>query len=244
MYVAHNLWSFPLWAALLFGVTVCAFAGYLLELMLYRPLFKHNASSGAVLVASLGSFIVIENLLAIIFGDDLLTFSNTLASRVTLGPVAISSVQVVQLIAGLMVIILLWVAFKRFLLFKAVWAMGDEPDLIPVLGLPLMQYRALIFILSAILGGFAGCLVAIDVGIEPHMGMTYLLAAAVAVLAGGVDSYFGWIAGGFILALLQSLVVWKFSSHWIDLATFSILISMLLLRPQGVISQEKRLEEK
>ena len=35
MHVAHNLWSFPLWTALLFGVTVCAFAGYLLELMLY-----------------------------------------------------------------------------------------------------------------------------------------------------------------------------------------------------------------
>ena len=58
MYVAHNLWGFPLWAALLFGVTMCAFAGYLLELMLYRPLFKYKAGSEAVLVASLGSFIV------------------------------------------------------------------------------------------------------------------------------------------------------------------------------------------
>lgn len=244
MYVAHIFWDIPLWIAFLFGVTVCAFSGYLLELMLYRPLFRHKASSGAVLVASLGSFIVIENLLAIFFGDDLLTFSNTLAFRITARSVAISIVQAVQLIISLVIIIVLWIAFKRFLLFKVIWAMGDEPELISVLGLPLMHYRAFIFILSAILGGSAGCLVAIDVGIEPHMGMTYLLAAAVAVLTGGVNSYLGWIAGGFILSLLQSLVMWKFSSHWIDLATFSILISILLFRPQGVVSQEKRLEEK
>jgi len=76
--------------------------------------------------------------------------------------------------------------------FKIIWAMGDEPGLVPVLGLPLMRYRALVFALSAGLARLAGGLIAIDVGIDPHMGMSYLLIAAVAVLVGGIDQYSGY----------------------------------------------------
>jgi branched-chain amino acid transport system permease protein len=242
-YAASAWLRVPVWLALLLGVAVGALAGSLAERVLYRPFFRRKASPAAVMVASLGAFIIIENGLAILFGNATRTVDRGLATLFTLGPVSLTSIQMLQLVVSTVALIALAVAIQRVQVFKAIWAMGDEPGLISVLGLPLMRYRGVVFTLSAGLGGLAGCLIGLDFGVNPHMGMSYLLIAAVAVLAGGIDRYEGWILGGFTLALLQSLMVWKFSPEWTDLVTFAVLIGVLLFRPQGILGLKRRLEE-
>lgn len=242
-YTANTWLGVPIWLAVILSVVVGAGSGYLIDLCLYRPLFRRNASGGAVIVASLGAFIIIENVLAMGFGNELKTLDRGLAERITLGPVSLTSIQVYQFLAATTALIVVSIAIKRMRVFKIIWAMGDEQGLIPVLGLPLMRYRGLVFMLSAGLAGLAGGLIAVDVGIDPHMGMSYLLIAVVAVLAGGIDRYSGWILGGLVLALLQSLMVWKFSAQWMDLVTFAVLIGVLVFRPQGMLGLKKRLEE-
>jgi branched-chain amino acid transport system permease protein len=78
---------------------------------------------------------------------------------------------------------------------------------------------------------------------DVHAGMSYLLLAAVAVLAGGISRMEGWVLGGFLLALLQSLVVWKFSAKWMDLVAFVLLLVVLLFRREGLTGIRKRTEE-
>lgn len=241
---AANVWlKAPIWLAFSLGIAAGALAGYATERLLYRPFYHRKATPSVVMVASLGAYIVIVNILSILFGSEVRIIERGIASRLTLGPVSLTSVQLVQFGLGSVVLLALIVAIQRVKVFKAIWAMGDEPGLIPVLGLPLMRYRNLVFILSAGLGGVAGCLIGLDVGIDPHMGMSYLLIGAVAVLAGGIDRYGGWILGGLLLALLQSAVIWKFSARWMDLVTFAVLIAVLMFRPQGILGLQKRLEE-
>lgn len=241
---ASAVWlKLPAWLALPVGIAVGVCAGYLAELLLYRPFYRHKATPAAVMVASLGAFIIIENSLALLFGNEIRTIERGLATRIVFGPVGLTSIQLLQFLVCLAVLAGLIVGIQRVKVFKAIWAMGDEPGLIPVLGLPLMRYRTVVFCLSAGLSGVVGCLIGLDVGVDPHMGMSYLLIAAVAVLAGGIDRYAGWISGGFILALLQSVMVWKFSAKWMDLVTFVVLIGVLMFRPQGLLGLRKRLEE-
>jgi len=242
-YAAHTWLDLSIWFASLLGVFAGAIAGYLSELWLYRPLFRNHVSGGAVIVASLGAFIIIENVLAMIFGNELKITEQGLTTQFTFGSVRMASIQLIQFGVATVVLIGFGIAIKRVRTFKVIWAMGDEPELIPVLGLPLMRYRAIVLALSGAISGIAGCLIAADVGIDPHMGMSYLLIAAVAVLAGGIDRYLGWVFGGILLALLQSIMVWKFPAQWMDLVTFSVLIGVLLFRPQGLLGTQKRLEE-
>nr|VFK24678.1 MAG: amino acid/amide ABC transporter membrane protein 1, HAAT family [Candidatus Kentron sp. MB]VFK27032.1 MAG: amino acid/amide ABC transporter membrane protein 1, HAAT family [Candidatus Kentron sp. MB]VFK74931.1 MAG: amino acid/amide ABC transporter membrane protein 1, HAAT family [Candidatus Kentron sp. MB] len=239
-----NVWlSAPIWLAVILGVAAGAVSGYLIELVLYRPFFRRNVSGGAVIVASLGAFIIIENLLAMGFGSELKTMGRELAKRFVLGPVSLTNIQIIQFLVATAALAVVSVILKKIRMFKIIWAMGDEPGLAPVLGLPLMGYRALVFSFSAGLAGLAGGLIVVDVGVDPHMGLSYLLVAAVAVLAGGIDRFRGWVLGGVSLALLQSLMVWQFSAQWMDLVTFSVLIGILLFRPQGMLGLRKRLEE-
>lgn len=239
----HAWLGASIWLAVALGVAVAGVAGYGVERLLYRPLYRRNTSGGAVIVASLGAYIIVQNVVALLFGNEIKAFDRGLAERFVFGPVGLTSVQLTQLFIALLVLGLFAFAVRRLRSFKIIWAMGDEPGLVPVLGLPLMRYRTLVFVTSGVLAGLAGGLIAIDTGIDPHMGMSYLLVAAVAVLAGGIDRLSGWVLGAVVLALLQSLVVWQFSAQWMDLVTFSVLIAILAFRPQGILGLRKRLEE-
>jgi branched-chain amino acid transport system permease protein len=233
----------PVWLAIILGIVAGLLTGYATERLLYRPFALRRASPAAVLVASLGAYIILENVLAMIFGNDTRFMRHGPAGQLRFGLIGLADIQALQLIISVITLIALATAIKRAKVFRAVWAMGDEPGLIPVLGLPVMRYRTLVFTLSAGLGGLAGCLIGLDVGVNPHMGMSYLLIAVVAVLTGGIDRYIGWIIGGFALAILQGVMVWRLPTKWTDLVTFVVLIGVLLFRPQGLLGQGRRLEE-
>lgn len=182
-------------------------------------------------------------MIAILFGNEIKTISRGIARAYRLGPVILTEIQLLQFVVGCLVVAGIWAATRRIQVFRALWAMGDEPELVAVLGMPLLRLRSLVLGLSSVCVATSACLISMDVGMDPHMGMSYLLIAAVAVIAGGVDSYRGWIVGGVVLALLRSLAVWSFSTRWVDLVTFAFLIAILLLRPQGLLGTRRRLEE-
>lgn len=233
----HPAIAFPL--TLLFG----AGTGWLMETSFYGPFQQRHASSGSVFVGSLGMFIALENLVAMIFGNELQTVSRGVARTLRVGPVLLTELQLLEFGLGAIVVLVVWILVCKLRVFKALWAMGDQPELIAVLGLPVHQLRRLAMVGSGTIVAVPACLVCFDIGADPHSGMSYLLVAAVAVLVGGGNSYSGWVWGGVLLAVLQSLAMWKLSARWMDLATFSLLIVMLVFRPRGLLDQSKRLEE-
>ena len=242
-YVFASLLHIPVLISGLISVLLTAFLGFLIEKGVYLPFYKKRAGSGVVLIASLGLFIVMENLVAMVFGNEVKVVAKGIEPSFNIGPVVLTRVQLVELISGILAMGGFWWVIRKMKVFKAIWAMGDEPELVPVMGIPLFRLRALVFALSSAFAALVACMVSWDVGLDPHMGMSYLLIAVVAVIFGGIDSYAGWVIGALVLAELQSLAVWKFSARWMDLITFALLVLILLTRPQGLLGAKKRLEE-
>lgn len=231
------------WLAGVITVAASAALGWLIEVAFYRLFFKRRAASGAILIASMGVLVMLENTMALIFGNELQTVPRGMAAVVRIGDLRLTSLQLWSAGIGLVAVAGLWFLVRRLRTFKALWAMGDQPDLIPVLGLPLYRLRAMALAMGTGMAAIPACAITLDIGIDPFVGMSYLLIATVAVLVGGVDSYRGWVLGAAVLAILQSLVVWKFSARWMDLVTFSLLVAMLMFRPQGLVQNLKRAEE-
>jgi branched-chain amino acid transport system permease protein len=191
----------------------------------------------------LGILIVIENVIAMVFGNESLNIPRNNAWSVNLGPITLSDMQILPFAIGFIIVAILWVSVRRLRIFRALWAIGDQPELISALGLPLFFLRGLALMLSTILTAIPASLLCLDGRADPHIGMEYLLIAAVAVLVGGMNSYVGWVSGAVALAVLKSLVVWKFSSQWTDLVTFTLLVGILLFRPRGLLESTKRIED-
>lgn len=230
------------WTAGVVTVGLGALAGWMMETGFYGPFFRRGTSAGAVMVASLGLGLVIENALALIYGNEVRAIPRGLAESVTLGPVRLTTIQVVQLFVCDAVLVTL-AAASRLRFFRVVQAMGENAELLQVHGWRLARYRGMVFALSGALAAVPACLIMVDVGMDVHVGLSYLLLAAVAVLAGGVARRSGWVLGGVLLATLQSLVVWQFSAKWMDLVAFALLVAMLLFRREGLLGVHKRVEE-
>ena len=232
-----------LWMAVCGAILFSVLFAWLIEFAVYRSFFNKRCSGGVLMIASLGILIVTENLIAMLFGNEVKAVSNELEPSVVLGNLRFTRIQLIQFFGGVSLFAAVGILVSKLRLFKAVWAMGDQPELIPVLGLPLGKLRLLVMALGGIMTAVPAILISYDIGMDPHVGMHYLLLASVAVFFGGVDRYWAWGVGALTLCVLQSLTVWLFSAKWIDLVTFGILICVLLFRPQGLFGMRKRLEE-
>lgn len=242
-YIAYSIIKTGDIPALLLGIVGAAVIGVIIEIGIYKPLYRKKSTSGVLLISSLGMYIIIVNIIALIFGNEVKILRTGIEESFTFGEFILTRIQVTQLIGGIILLILLLLLFRKLKYFKAIWAMGEEPGLVQTLGIPIWNLRRSVFIISSALVAVASILTAFDVGIDPHVGMSAFLMGAVAVLVGGKDNPIGWVLSALIIAEIQSIVIWKFSARWNDAITFGILILVLLIRPQGIFSREKRVEE-
>lgn len=234
--------GFPWWIAGIATVAAGALTGWGMEAWFYGPLRRSGAASGAAMVASLGLGIVIENLLVLFWGNEIRAIPRNVDAVMLFGEVRVSNMQAAQLVICSIVLAGL-AAAGRSEFFRIVRAMGENAGLLQVLGHPLPRYRSLVFALSGALTAVPACLFMLDVGTDANAGMSWLLIAVIAVLTGGVAHMQGWVLGALLLALLQSLVVWRFSARWMDLVAFALLIVVLLFRPEGLVGVRRRAEE-
>lgn len=234
-------WSLPI--AVFSALFITVIVGLISEEAVYYPFYKRKASSSVVIIASLGIYIFIANVIALFYGNETKIVFSGISKSYSAGDLIVTKMQVIQFIVAVLALTGTWLFLRRQRYGQMIKALANNPLLAEVLGMDIRNIRRLIFGLGSLLAGIAAILVASDVGIDPWVGMSMLLAGAVAMIVGGVDKWEGAILGGFLLGLIQAVAIWKFSARWQNTVTFIVLILFLLFRPQGILGEKKRLEE-
>lgn len=231
------------WAtAITVTVLVSSGLSLLIEWANHAPLARKEASEAAHLITSLGIYIIIVQAVAITWGSRTKTLPTSLASTTHIAEVIVTEPQwVVVGVASALIL-----SFSAFLMYSDIGlrlrALADNPAQFALLGYNINSHRLLAFGLS---GGFAAAsslVTAYDVGFDPYVGLQAVLLAMVAVIIGGRGSFAGPVVGALILGVLRAGVVWYFSAHWQEAVTFALLAVFLLLRPQGLLGRETRIE--
>lgn len=228
--------------ALIISLIFSMLFGILIDYSIYQPLSKKNISSAAFMISSFGVYLFTVNLIALLFGNETKVLNPGIEKTYTFGEIILTRIQIISFFS-FVVILVLYLIFRRTKFGKLIIAYSNNPKLIEVLGYNSNLIKTVIFAIGSILAGISANLSALDVGIDPNIGMNALLVAAVSVIIGGVKIFEGAIIGGILIGLLQSLVVYQFSARWMDATTFLLLIIFLLLRPQGILGKKIRIEE-
>jgi branched-chain amino acid transport system permease protein len=246
-YLLFALWTqykIPLGIALIIASILTILLGILIDIHVYQPLLRQNSSFLIVMISSLAVYIITVNIIVLIFGNEIKVLRSGVATTFSLGQVILSDIQILQIVAFAFVFFTLVLFLKWTNFGKIIRAMRDNPDLLSLMGIDLQKVRWLIFGLGSLLAGLAAMLQALDVGIDPNIGMSAVLIAAVAVIIGGVGILEAPAFGGLLLGVLQSVVIWQASGRWQEAVTFALLILFLLFKPEGIFGQRRRLEEK
>jgi branched-chain amino acid transport system permease protein len=101
LFVFLNKLRMPLGIAVFLAVIGSGMVGFLLEVLVYRPLERKRASKDVALMSSLGIYIALVNLLALLFGSESKVVRSSLEKTAKYGPFILSGVQVTQVIAFL-----------------------------------------------------------------------------------------------------------------------------------------------
>lgn len=251
LYLFHHQLQLGLLFSILLGVLCAAGLGVSMETMVYQPLYKEEASSSVMLISSIGVMIIVVNTIAMIWGNETkiiisgisrtLKFPNPFAGPESVfKEIIVTHPQIYQSCISLLIIILVLAVLKFTKFGKKVNAICDNYRLVEIFGISLVKYRAVIFFIGSALAGLGSILVAVDVGMDPYVGMPILLIAAVAVIVGGVEHFGGAVLGGFLLGFAKALAVWKMSAKWENMMVFLLLILFLLFRPVGILSRKQR----
>jgi branched-chain amino acid transport system permease protein len=238
-YAAQKFLGLPLAFAVTAAIVAAALSGLLIDLFIYQPLERRGAIRTTLFIASLGLLTLIENLLAIIFTPDPLRMEvGRLADAVQLGPVFLTRIHLVSMATAILGFLALMAFLKYSLWGRAIRAVSSSPEMARTVGIDLRRVHLLTYAVGSAISAPAGILVAMDVGVEPYRGTTFVLLASVAVIMGGIGSIPGALLGALFLALLENLGVWKIPSEWQSSISFGVFLMFIVVRPRGFFGRK------
>lgn len=251
LYMFHIQAHMGMLLSIILSLICSGILGILMEIIVYRPLFREEASSSVMLISSIGIMTIVINTIAMLWGNEtkiivsgiseVKKFSNPFAGTESAFEEIILTVpQLYQLGISVLTILLVLAVLKYTKFGKKINAICNNDRLVEIFGIPLTRYRVMIFFIGSVMAGLGSVLFAVDFGMDPYVGMPVLLIAAVAVIVGGVDYFLGAVLGGFLMGFAKALVVWKMSAKWENMIVFLLLILFLLFRPEGILSRKKR----
>ncbi|MEI6428974.1 MAG: branched-chain amino acid ABC transporter permease [Pseudanabaena sp. ELA607] len=235
-------WGWAWYVAVAAALVIAISLSLSCELLNHAWLEKKRAAGGTHLIASLGTYIVLVQTIAIIWGNETKVLRQGVDGVFNLSGVTLTQAQVGGAAIALLTMagFYIWLQFSQLgLQFRA---MADNSMELALRGYSIRNLRLVAFGIAGLLSAIASLLVAWDVGFDPQGGLAALLLAVVASIIGGHQSFFGAVLGGILLGVMRSQVVWFLSAQWQEAVTFMILAIFLLFRPQGLIGQKRRLE--
>lgn len=224
----------PLWQAAIPAVALTCAIGLAQDKLVYQPLTDSPAVT--LLIASIGLSFFLRSLLALCFGSDLRTFEMGMSQGYDLGGIIVTKVQLGMLGLAVLFMAGLSLLFKKTLLGKALRAVSDSQELALIYGLPMRRVRLAVWLLASTFAAVGGIMIGMDTSLEPMMGLTNLIKAFAAVLLGGAGNVFGALLGGIFIGVAENLSIAFFDPGYKDFIAFSVIILMLLLKPQGIFA--------
>ncbi len=224
---------------LIAAVSVSAIFALLTERLAYRPLRRSGRLTP--LISAIGVSIFLQNLAFLLISNQSIAFPQVFSvQHYTVAGTEINSLQllILSISVGLMVLLHLFVNKTR--LGTAIRATAQDASTASLMGIPVNQIIALTFFIGGALGGVAGGLNGMYYGsIKYNMGFVPGIKAFTAAVLGGIGNVAGAMWGGFILGILESLAAGLIpnGSDWKDVIAFTILIIVLLFKPEGLFGR-------
>jgi len=230
-------WPYP--AAVATAVVALALLGLAVSRLLMERLLVMPFSMAVL--ATLGVQLALQNGAQLVWGASPKFFGGGWTAPVQVGGVGIVGQQLVIFGAAAVLFAGLAWLVRRTHLGRAMRAVAQNREACEVVGLDVERVARITFTLGVTLAGLAGALVApILVNVGTTIGLPMVLRCFAIIVLGGVGSVPGALVGGLILGVAESFVAGYLTLQLRDAVGFTVLIAMLIVRPQGLFGVRVR----
>lgn len=221
------------------AVLMAILAGIGTEMIAFRPVREQSVT--AVLITSFALSTLLQNaaLLFISPRSRQVPLPELFSQTVLIGDVIVPVRNLIAIATAVVLLALFAVLLRRTVLGIALRAAASQFRMARMLGVPANLVISAAFAISGFFAGVVSLLWLGRIGsVVPAIGLEPLLVAFIACVIGGMRSLVGAVIGGYVLALidigLNSLLPQDLL-RFRDAFTFSLVIILLVLRPEGII---------
>lgn len=230
-YLFATVVGLPLLAAAMLAIGCTAALGWATERWLIRP---HRQVQMAVLMVTFAFLLVVEQVLLVTFGSEVINVPAFVHAKATLAGVDIGGQQLLTFAVALATLALLWLLIQRTRAGSAILALSQDPLAAQYVGIPVNHAYGAVVALAAALAALAGVMAAPFLSASPAMAMPALIKAFAVVIVGGLGSLSGSIMAAVLLGYAETAVAYWISSSWTEVVSLAAVLLTLLLRPAGL----------
>jgi branched-chain amino acid transport system permease protein len=220
------------------GMLGAGILGIAIERFAYRPL--RNAPRIAPLISAIGVSFFLQASALLIFTAQFRTYNTPelipFSVGIDAGPLRISLVRILVIVSAIALMIALWLLVNRTRLGKAMRATSYDREAAAMMGIDVDRVIVATFFIGSVLAGAAGVMVGLVFGRVFHfMGFIAGLKGFTAAVIGGIGNIPGAMLGGLLIGLAEAFSAAYISSTFQNLIVFAILITVMLVRPSGLL---------
>ena len=216
-------------------------SGFLQDRFIWKPLRKRGTGVIAMLVVSIGLGILVRYLYLYIFGGDRVQYAQFAGQAGwQIGAVSLTPKALISALIGVVLLVFAIMWLLKSTMGKASRAVADNPALASASGIDVEKVIQSVWILGAMLAGYAGVMMGLNQGVQFIMGSDILLLIFAAVTLGGLGTAYGAIVGSFIVGIFIQLSTLVIPSELKFVGALVVLILILLVRPQGIMGSKER----
>lgn len=236
------LFALPWWASLIVAVLCTSLFGIGLERVAYRPL--RDSPRISIMISAIGASFLIENLAVLLFGGRPkgVSVPDVMGRVVSFGSVSLVAVSLVIPVCTFALLgVLLWIV-NRTKTGMAMRAVSTDIEAARLMAVDVNQVVSITFGIGSLLAAFGGILWSFKYPqLNPLMGVMPGLKCFIAAVIGGIGNIGGAVLGGFLLGIIEIMVVALFPtlSGYRDAFAFVLLIVVLLVKPTGLLGKRQ-----
>ena len=198
------------------GTLGAGILGVVIERFAYRPL--RNAPRIAPLISAIGVSFFLQASALLLFTAPFRTYDTPQlippSTRVDAGPLHISLVRMLVIGSAIVLMIALTLLVSRTRLGKAMRAVSYDREAAAMMGIDPDRVIVATFFIGSVLAGLKGF---------------------TAAVIGGIGNIPGAMLGGLLIGLAEAFSASYISSTFQNLIVFGILITVMLIRPTGIL---------
>jgi branched-chain amino acid transport system permease protein len=233
-YVAYGA-GFQVAGSLAVAFVSAGVVGMFLDKAAHIPLVKQGALPAAI--ASIASGLVLENVVRLLFGNELRGYDRPIARDMRIFDIRFSPQQLETMGIALAIMLAVFAALAFTRIGKAMRASADNPELAALKGIRPQRVAMMASFVGMGLVGVGGMLLGLDSSIDPLTGTRILLSIFAAAVLGGLGSAPGAVLGAFLIGIAEEASVLAVGSAYRAAVGFFAILIVLSLRPRGLLGE-------
>jgi len=232
-FATSNLGNPPVFLWLLLSVLIVGVLGMGFYRLLFDRVKEHET---ATLIIGIGLSILIQEVLLLKFGGHYKGIKPFVPGFVAIAGVSITYHQLLAVVSAAATLVGVWLLLKKTKIGIALRAVSQDREIANLIGINVGRICMITFGISAALAGIAGVVIAPIFMLHPFMWVNPLIITLAAIILGGMGSIKGGVIAAFILAFVETTVVFLSpeASFLRGAISLTIMIIVLLVRPQGL----------